>query len=467
MFQVRNGLGLFENGDRTFLHAFDGFAKLSSWRFRGNGSASFSTRFLASSFYNSSMASNTIAPYLLFEGPQPPFDFIERFQALVNGLDNMNVNVYRLPSAAGGHDYVALSDYWKAYTFFPRDLRTGPSVVATLQGTGGDLASASFLDLLSSAHPLPEGGTEHHLTFLSSVSVLPFVSNRLQLVRIKSTLEREVVASWPVDRVPYMHSFSVTETHALLLAQPFYVNVMCMAYKTTPFDCLDWDGHAPSDLYVVELGTGRMVHLTMENVFTMHHVNAYNDGQGRIVMDVSAYPDPSFVDNLRLSVLMDPVARNNFSAHAQLKRYEVDLNANAVKRVQLPPPSPAYVNFLDMPTMNEQHRSRRYCYVYGLVLKTDNATLSKVAIVKRDVCGNGGDRVWHVLNHYPVEPLFVPHPNAAREDDGVVLVPMIDGPREQSYLAVLDARDLSVLSTAYLPTIVPYSLHGRFFSEVL
>ena len=466
-FQVRNGLGLFENGDRTFLHAFDGFAKLSSWRFHGNGSASFSTRFLASSFYNSSMASDTIAPYLLFEGPRPPFNFFERLQALLHGLDNMNVNVYRFPCAGGGHDYVALSDYWKAYEFSPHDLSTGPSVVGALRGLEGVVESVSFLDLLSSAHPLPEVGTEHHLTFLSSVSILPFQPNRMQLVRVRSTQEREVVASWAVDRVPYMHSFSVTETHALLLAQPFYVNVMCMVYEAMPFDCLDWQDHASSDLYVVELKTGRMVHLTMDNVFTMHHVNAYNDGPGRILMDISAYPDPSFVGSLRLSVLRDPKARNDFPAHAQLQRYEVDLNTKTVRRVHLPPPRPAYINFLDMPTMNERRRSLRYCYVYGLVLKTDNVTLSKVAIVKRDLCGNQEDRSWRVPHHYPVEPLFVPRPNAVKEDEGVVLVPMIDGPLEECYLAVLDARDLTLLSTAYLPTNVPYSLHGRFFSEVL
>ncbi|KAK7109885.1 uncharacterized protein [Littorina saxatilis] len=466
---VRNGLGLFENGDRSFLHAFDGFAKLSSWRFHGNGSASFSTRFLGSSFFNDSMAGDTIAPYLLFQGPQPPFNFVERFRALMHGIDNMNVNVYRFPGTDGGHDYVALSDYWKAYQFSPHDLSTGASVTGTLHGGEGGMKNAGFLELLSSAHPLPEAGTKHHLTFLSSVSLFPLVKNRMQLVRIKSTQEREVVASWPVDSVPYMHSFSVTETHALLLAHPFYVNVMCMVYEATPFNCLDWQHDAPSALYAVELKTGKVTELSMQNVFTMHHVNAYNldvDGN-RIVMDISAYPNPNFVGSLSLSVLRDPAARDSFPAHAQLQRYEIDLGAGTVQRVDLAPPTPAFVEFLDMPTMNEGHRSRSYCFVYGLVLKTDNVTLSRVAIVKRDVCGQGRDAAWIVPHHYPVEPLFVPRPGGVAEDDGVVLVPMIDGPSKESYMAVLDARNLSVLSTASLPTLVPYSLHGRFFDEVI
>ncbi|KAL8620512.1 hypothetical protein ACOMHN_029548 [Nucella lapillus] len=465
--KVRNGLGLFENGDRTFLHAFDGFAKLSSWSFHGNGSATFSTRFLGSSFYNDSLRSGTIEPYLLFEGPTPPFNLYERFVALVRGLDNMNVNVYSWPSDGGGQDYVALSDYWKTYQFSPRDLSTGRSVTAVVEGVDGSFYGDSFLDLLSSAHPLPEVDTGHHLTFLSSVSMSPFSKNRLQLVRIRTTLEREVVAAWSVDRIPYMHSFSVTRTHALLLAHPFYVNVMCMLMEATPFNCLEWVHDAPSTLYVVELSTRRVTTLTMENVFTMHHINAYNSDPEYIVMDISAYPDPSFVSSLRLSTLRDPVARDTFPAHAHMHRYRIDLRHGTVRRVEVHPPEPAFISYLDMPTLNENYRSRHYCYVYGLVLKTDNQTLSKIAIVKRDLCGRGEDRFWLVPHHYPVEPVFVPRPQGVREDEGVVLVPMIDGPAGRSYMAVLDARDLSVVSSAVLPTLLPYSLHGRFFQHVV
>ncbi|KAL8570355.1 hypothetical protein ACOMHN_035773 [Nucella lapillus] len=504
---IRNGLGLFENGDRSFLHTFDGFAKLSSWRFPGNGSAFFSTRFLATNFYNESITTNTIAPYLTLEGLQPAFSFMDQCLALLRGLDNMNVNVYRFSSPGGGHDYVALSDYWKGYTFSPHNLTTFSPVVGTLYHSFAEslgivgtlyhsfaeslgivgtlyhsfaeslgivgtlyhsfvesLGISSFLNLLSSAHPLPEPGTDHHLTFLSSMSL---TGHRMQLVRVRSSQERQVIASWTVARIVYMHSFSVTETHALILAHPFYVNVLCMLRKATPFRCLDWKEEEAATLYVVELKTGEVTELTMQNVFTMHHVNAYNLDHHRLIMDLSTYPDPSFVGSLQLPILRDPVARNGFPAQARLQRFEVNLLKRTVTRVEMSVPQPAFINSLDMPTLNERYRSRHYCYVYGLVVKTDNLSLSKVAVVKRDVCGNGGDRSWTVPHHYPVEPVFIPHPQGVAEDEGVVLVPMIDGPSQRSYLAVLDARNLTLLTSASLPTVVSYSLHGRFFPEVL
>nr|KAG5708348.1 hypothetical protein BaRGS_034379 [Batillaria attramentaria] len=468
---MRYGCGTASESSRMetapFFTAFDGFAKLSSWRFHGNETAYFSTRFLASGFYHDSMEMGSIAPYLLFDKVTPPFDFFERLQALYNGIDNMNVNVYRFTSASGGYDYVALSDFWNSYQISPTNLSTGSLMAASLRNPDGSSLGGGFLNLLSSAHPLPEPGTDNHLTFLSSVSLLPWERNLMELVRIRSTLDREVVASWGVDQVPYMHSFSVTETHALLLAHPFYVNVACMMSEVTPFECLDWKGDMPSTLYVVHLQSGHLSTLLMDNVFTMHHVNAFNLDNGRIIMDISAYPNPNFVASLRLSILRDPERRNSFQAHAELQRYEVDLETNRVRRVPLDPPTPGFINLLDMPSLNENLRARPYCFVYGLALKVDNVSLSKTAIVKRDMCGLQRDRYWQQDAHYPVEPLFLPNPESVEEDDGLVLVPMIDGRAGRSYMAVLDARDLTLVSEAYMPTLLPYSLHGRFFPEIV
>ena len=347
---MRNGLGLFENGDRSFVHLFDGFAKLSSWRFHGNGSASFSTRFLQTDFYKDSMSSNSIAPYLLFEGTEPPFNFLQLLEAMQKGMDNMNVNVYRLTSDQGGHDYVVLNDYTKSYVISPRDLSTGPTVSGSVQGS----TQVGFMDMLSTAHLLPEVGTGHHLSFVCSVSMTPFEKSKIKLVRIKSTNVREEVASWDVDRVPYMHSFSVTLTHALVLAQTFYNDISCMMREARPFKCMQWDGEGNATLYVVELSTGHMTPLTMENVFTMHHLNAYNTDDGKMIMDISAYPGPTFIDQLLVKILRDPVARNTISYNGQIKRFEVDLAARTVKRLALNLVQPAFINAFDMPTMNEE-----------------------------------------------------------------------------------------------------------------
>ncbi|XP_050418492.2 beta,beta-carotene 15,15'-dioxygenase-like [Patella vulgata] len=455
-------------GERHFMHSFDAFAKLSSWRFNGNKTAYFSTKFIQSSFYNESMATNDIAPYLLFEGVVPPFGSYDKLKALVRGIDNMNVNVYKFFNEKENiSEYVALNDFWKIYQISPRDLSTKAAIVPQVgeYSLGGQLG---FLDLLSSAHPLPEPGTNNHITFLSSVSLLPFwSSNAINLIRIKSAHDREVIARWDVERVPYMHSFSVTENYAILFASPFYVNVVRMLQKAEPFECLDWYPDHKTTVYIVNLKTGELKTMTTVNVFTMHHVNAY-ERKGKIIVDISAYPSPEFVKSLQMKVLFDPAKRNAFDAHALLKRFRINLEKNKINYVDRDPKTkiPYTVN-LDMPTINENYRARRYCFVYGIVLKKDNINLSHISIVKRDMCRKGRDKALFMKYHYPSEAWFVPNPRQKSEDDGVLLLPILDGVRQKSYLAIINPKTMKIINRSYLPIVVPFSLHGRFFDEIV
>lgn len=423
-------------------------------------------------FYKSSKESKTITPYLLFQSVNPPFGIFEKFLCLMRGIDNMNVNVYAFQNPKNKKtEYAAINDFWIIYKIAIEKLSTKHKVVPRIKKnlkTLSDLDGTGFLNLLSSSHPLPEPGTNNHLNFLSSVSLKPWGTSVMNLIRVKSLKRRNIIAQWPVDRVPYMHSFSVTATKAILLASPLFVNVLCMARKAEPFSCLDWYPNDLAKLYVVHLKSGNLTTITMKNIFAMHHINAYDLNEREIIMDVSSYPSPDFVNHLQLHILRDPVKRNSFAAHAQLKRIVIDLSKLEAHEIPLDSDSvPRLASLLDMPVINEAYRSKHYCFVYGLVLKTDNKTLSNIAIVKKDLCHEGqGDKVWQLHGHYPVEPWFVAHPQAVVEDDGLLLVPVLHGARKVTYLAVLDAKTLTLINEADLPTNIPYSLHGRFFPGV-
>jgi hypothetical protein len=56
----------------------------------------------------------------MFESVNPPFDEFEKMEALVRGIDNMNVNINRFfNQKAGIYEYVVLSDFWKIYQVNP------------------------------------------------------------------------------------------------------------------------------------------------------------------------------------------------------------------------------------------------------------------------------------------------------------------------------------------------------------
>jgi beta,beta-carotene 9',10'-dioxygenase len=82
-------------------------------------------------------------------------------------------------------------------------------------------------------------------------------------------------------------------------------------------------------------------------------------------------------------------------------------------------------------------------------------------IVKADVERRESSE-WSEAGRYPGEPVFVAAPEARDEDDGVLLSVVFDGERGNSFLLVLDARDLTELARAEVPHHIPYGFHGQF-----
>ena len=71
-------------------------------------------------------------------------------------------------------------------------------------------------------------------------------------------------------------------------------------------------------------------------------------------------------------------------------------------------------------------------------------------------------RVWREDHLYPGEPVFVPAPDAAGEDDGIVLSVALDADQGRSTLLVIDARSFTELARAQVPHAIPFGFHGQF-----
>ena len=250
------------------------------------------------------------------------------------------------------------------------------------------------------------------------------------------------------------------------MAAPFYSNIDCMAVKGEPFKCMDWLPNENSTVYVIDTQSGKVTSISIPCLFSMHHANAYDESPTSLIMDLSTYDSPELVSDLTLEVLKNATKRNNIKTMPLLKRFRVDLEHNTVTELAIDASieSPKISTYLDFPVINEKFRSSHYCWLWGVVPKADNATFSNAAIVKKDLCGHGKeDKMWHVPHHYPGEAWFVARPNGTEEDDGVLLVPVLDGPRGVSYLAMLDAQTMTLINQADTPTYIPYNLHGRYF----
>lgn len=118
---------------------------------------------------------------------------------------------------------------------------------------------------------------------------------------------------------------------------------------------------------------------------------------------------------------------------------------------------------LELPRINyEAHAGKPYRYVWGTGIQTKGDFLD--SIVKIDT-QTGKVATWYAAGLYPGEPVFVPSPSAAAEDDGVLLSVVLDIDKELSFLLVLDAASLTEMARAAAPHAIPFHFHGNFFPK--
>jgi len=259
----------------------------------------------------------------------------------------------------------------------------------------------------------------------------------------------EVLASIPVKEPAYMHSFGLSERWLVLAEFPFVVNPLRLALAGKPYiENYRWKPERGTRFTLVDRRTGA-AHgpFTTEACFAFHHVNAYDDADGNVVVDLAVFDDPTIVDDLYL----DRLRAGNPVAWATLERFTVSPSQGTVDRRRLCDEP------LELPRINYgRHNERPYRYVWAA-----GASDWLDRIVKVDV-HDGSVLRWQEEGSFPGEPVFVATPGGEAEDDGVLLSIVLDTARETSYLLVLDAADLSEVARARVPHHIPFGFHGQY-----
>lgn len=457
MFQIRNGVGQFELGDRRFTHALDGFAKIHSFNFTGSQHLNFSAKFIGTLFYNVSVKHDRIAAYLPLGQVKPPFSLFEKIEALLHGVDNTNVNIVQYGNSSA--HLVAVSDFWNSYEFEVQYLTTTRLINADLPGS---LALMKSTPIPSSSHPLLEMRTGAYINFYSILMPVPPSGRSINVIRIHSAHERELIASIPRSYIPYMHCIGLTESYAIIFAHPAKIVTRKIFQSACPLSAISWQPNLPMILHIVHLQTGQVTNIETNSVFVMHFVNSFESEQ-ILTVDMITYDDMSFLQSLH----MELTKRNILPASgAAIRRFTIDVSNQSVEHHVFHSPIDLAEHF-DMPIINRKYLYKRYCYVYGISNSAFNQTQNGlVCLVKKDLCWDGArDRVWCKWQHIPSEPWFYPNPNGTSEDEGILISLTLDTTKKKSYILFLDAKTMTRINQGYLPTWIPFTMHGRFFSS--
>ncbi|XP_043941540.1 retinoid isomerohydrolase isoform X2 [Protopterus annectens] len=488
---LRCGPGLFEVGSEPFYHLFDGQALLHKFELK-DGNATYFRRFIRTDAYVRAMTEKriVITEFGTFAYPDPCKNIFSRFFTFFNGIevtDNALVNVYPI-----GEDFYACTETNYITKIDPQTLETVKKV---------DLCKYVSINGVT-AHPhIENDGTVYNIgnCFGKNFAI---AYNLIKIPPIQADKQdplnrARVVVQFPCSdrcKPSYVHSFGMTDKYFVFVEQPVKINLLKFLsswslWGANYMDCFESHETMGVWFHVASKKTGEYKNVKYRtsafNLF--HHINTFEDS-GFIIVDLCCWKGFEFVYNyLYLADLRknwEELKKNAFKApQPEMRRYVLPLNiskedvgkniitlpyttATAILRsdgsIWLEPevlfsgPRQAF----EFPQINyKKCNGKDYTYVYGLGLNhfvPDR--ICKLNVKTKETW------VWQEPETYPSEAIFVAHPNATEEDDGILLTVVVSPGEGQkpAFLLILNAKDLTEIARAEVDTNIPITFHGMY-----
>ncbi|HEY4996571.1 MAG TPA: carotenoid oxygenase family protein [Solirubrobacteraceae bacterium] len=428
---LRTGPAKFEIGEQRMRHWFDGLAMLHRFTV-ADGQVAYGSRFLESRSYRAAQAEGRMV-YGEF-ATDPCRSLFKRVQSLFSAEgplpDNANVNVMRL-----GERFVAMTETPLPVQFDPQTLAAAEVRPFEVPGE------------LSTAHPHMNRADGGMLNYAAKLG--PRSSYRFFHVAPDAHKGR-ILGSLATKEPAYMHSFGLTERWLVLVEFPFVVNPLKLALAGRPYiENYRWKPELGTRFTLIDRHSGEATGgFQTDACFAFHHVNAYEDGD-EVLVDLCAFGDAGVIEDLYLERLRagKPVAS------PELTRFRLRPATRSVSRERLSDVE------IELPRINYMRCNERpYRYVWG-VGNGPSGWLERIVKIDTE---DGSALEWSQPGCFAGEPVFVARPDAAEEDDGVLLSVVLDVEAERSMLLVLDAGNLSEIARAEVPHHIPFGFHGQF-----
>ena len=273
---------------------------------------------------------------------------------------------------------------------------------------------------------------------------------------------RRLPVEVPFARVPSLHDFAVTRRHAVFLAPPLHVRMLrYVAGLGTMLDNWSWMPREGTEIVLVELDRPhRVTRFRAPPSFDIHLANAFEDGDGRVVVDCIRH------DAADIFVGRFPLHGPGGFFRRALPRYRA-VRATIDPRRLTAHAEPLWSVPCEFPAIDERRAGGRHRNLYVVVQAPEGARehMPPSFDVGRIDTETGRVAVATMpAGSYASQPLFVPRRGGERDDDGWLVTLVYDSERHASHAAVLDAAapDRGVLARAWFDHHVPPPFHGTW-----
>ncbi|XP_063045396.1 beta,beta-carotene 15,15'-dioxygenase-like [Engraulis encrasicolus] len=485
---VRNGPALFNFGETSYAHWFDGMALIHNFTFK-NGEVYYRSKFLKSETFKTNSAANRIvvSEFGTMAYPDPCKSIFSKvfthFKNIIPDFtDNGLVNIIRY-----GEDFYAASEINYINRIDPHTLET--------QGRS-DYRNHIALNL-ATAHPhYDDEGNTYNMGTAVMYGIPKYVIFKVPADASGvdhsqpplNKLEKVCSISCRSKLYPgYFHSFGMTENYIVFVEQAFKLDILKLA--TAYFRGVNWGGCIKLDkndinvFHLIDRRTGESVSTKYygDPFVVFHHINAYEE-DNHVVFDLIAYEDSNLYDMFYIENLNKDtdqfIESNKIFSPPVCKRFVLPINvdkktegtnqvtlndttATAVRQKDgsvFCTPDPIFVG-LELPQINYKFNTKKYRYFYGSRVEWSPFPnkIAKVDILNRT------HKEWTEEECYPSEPVFVASPDAVEEDDGVLLSSIVsNNPEKPPFMLILNAKTMEEVARAALDTSIHMDLHGYF-----
>ena len=251
----------------------------------------------------------------------------------------------------------------------------------------------------------------------------------------------------PVAGPTMIHDFAITDRHVVFMDLPLVFDIELAMVGSMPYR---WSDEYGARLGLMPRGGGGpdVRWFEVAPCYVFHPLNAHDDGQGGVVLDVVRYPE------LWRAGWADP-------SPARLHRWRIDPAGGRVAE------QPLDDRPIEFPRCDDRRQGQPHRYGYAVYTGRGVDESVGTSLIKYDlrtgasaVHDFGGGRV-------PAEPVFVPASTESGEDEGWVVSYVYDAARDGSDLVILDATDFASrpVATIALPQRVPFGFHGSWIAD--
>ena len=441
---LRNGPAKFEQQDKKFAHWFDGYAMLHKFTFQ-DGKIAYRNRFLRTDSFLEDHKTGEIT--VSGSGTLPTHHnsvltkVINLFKKVP--LDNTNVNIIEFNDRN-----FAVSDFSRIIEFDFTTLETKGEYLF------GDEVGDKFS--LSSAHPCIDVERQEMYNFVCKIG--PVVQYKLYCLDMR-TGKRRLLKTILSRQASMIHSSALTPNYYIFIECPEKINFLDLALwefrNKTLCDTISWDEKSPTKFYIINRKTSEMTLIEHESFFFFHVINAYEQGD-KIIIDLPSTKRGGVMGENYIHKIIEgeSLKQDHLPTRFEidLRQKKINMSFFATESVELPQVSPS---------LNWQ--KYRYSYCMGVNKERKRDFFNQ--LIKLDA-KTGECLFWHEADTYPSEAVFVPHPQAKEEDEGVALSVVLDTKNQTSFLLVLEGKTFEELARVAIPHLIPMGFHGHFYPYV-